>query len=362
MSDSQKYHRTGISLMEVLISIGVIGLGIFGVASLIPVAQFKVAEGTSRDRQAAFGPSAAAEFRIQEMGDPNTWESGDLSILTRDTEARANGDWLERQAYCIDPLGLAENGYSTPMRRFPVNADVPNRAFMTRLGLKKLRTTNADATIRQTLDTALARDLFFLHDDLEFDRPTDESLQPRRQYFVDERGVPTATFASGSMSWFATLTPTALGSNDEFLLSIVVVRDRVPTLATLHESWAPAASPFAGEIVLQGTPRIDDQQMTVADLKQGDWLLLNKFMKPDHPDSRERLKRVFRWTQIIGASGEDVPVRTFTVSNDDFFRPGEVGATAIFMKGVKSVYERTIRLEKLKRPLTTNTGTTFADF
>lgn len=348
MDSLHRHKRWGISLMEVLISIGVIGLGIFGVASLIPVAQFKVAEGTSRDRQAAFGPSAAAEFRIRQMGDPNTWESGNVSILSRDTEARANGDWLERQAYCLDPLGLAENGYAPAMRRFPINGDVTSRAFMTRVGLKNLRSTHADAAIRQTVDTALARDVFFLKNELEFDRPLDEALQPRRQYFVDERGVPTATFATASMSWFATLTPTALGSIDEFVLSIVVVRDRVPALATLHENWAPVECQFAGEIVLPISPRTDELQMTVADLKQGDWLLLNKFMKPDHPDSRERMKRVFRWTQIIGAS-EPGPnqKRRFSVANDDFIRPGEVRGSAIFMKGVKSVYERTIRLNKL---------------
>ena len=61
MTGTVKHQRSGVSLLEVLISIGVIAIGIFGVAALIPVAQLKVAEGTSRDRQAAFGPSAAAE-------------------------------------------------------------------------------------------------------------------------------------------------------------------------------------------------------------------------------------------------------------------------------------------------------------
>ena len=71
-----QFQRSGISLLEVLISVGVIALGIFGVASLIPVAQLSVDKGLTADRQAALGRSAIADFRIRNMGSPGTFIRG----------------------------------------------------------------------------------------------------------------------------------------------------------------------------------------------------------------------------------------------------------------------------------------------
>lgn len=353
-SQTRPSKRYGVSLMEVLISIGVISLGIFGVASLIPVAQFKVAEGTSKDRQAAFGPSAAAQFRIEDMGNPDTWYAPVPRYLSK-------GGQIRKRAFCIDPLGLAENmvgtDYPGAMYRFPANAAERDSFFLPRITLKKLRHAQVG------VELALARDMCFLKDELVFDRPTDQGKQPRRKYFVDANGVPTSSLSSASLAWFATASPTVIldpltGNpvhSDEFLLSIVITKDRVPLLALTEENYAQATCHFAGEIELFNSPVVAtgaDDQMKMTDLRIGDWLLLSKPVSAALANDSTG-KRVYRWTQIIGTSdAEDATAdisRRFTISNDDFFRPeatpGEMGYAVIFMRGVSAVYERTIRLE-----------------
>lgn len=357
MTDSYKLpnrrtNRSGISLMEVLISIGIIAIGIFGVASLIPVAQFKVAEGTSNDRVASLGPSAAAQFRIQGMGDPNNWvvSSNWLYEYPGGPErelSKATGSYLKPQPYCIDPLGLAENPATPPIFFPSTSVEGSPYLAMPRIGLEGINDT------APAVGLALARSHFYLKDELIFDQPDDQAQAPRRQFFVDQSGNPINSVATASLSWFATLSPTGVAvqpNKEEYILSIVVVKNRIPALVLTEENFAAAGSRFAGEVVLQGAPGSDDQ-MKVSDLEVGDWLLLSKPVGP--PEFGDF---VCRWTQIIGSSSEEsAEQKSFTVGNDDFFRPVapgqspfEAGGSAIFARGVKAVYERTIRLEKLR--------------
>ncbi len=357
--------RVGITLMEVLISIGVIALGIFGVATLIPVAQFKVAEGTSRDRVASLGPSAAAKFRIQGMNDPNDWVFAlQGEYLTRNSVQREQRDFLDRKAYCIDPLWLMEGGYRTvtagqpqlQLNIFPASAassQNPQLLGMHRVGLRSLKRPDNNRQI----EAALARKVFFLADELVFDRPDDQSQAPRRQFFKDASGHPTASVTNASLSWFATVCPAGY-SSDEYILSIVVVKNRLPLLsltedtvfaiAAGEEKVVSAKPVFAGEVLLSPLfPPTAQDELKVSDLNTGDWILLSKLAAPAGTPGRDGVKRTYRWTQIIGASDEDDGVRSFTVSNDDFLKPGEMDGTAILVRGVTAVYERTIRLEKM---------------
>jgi len=353
MKACYKHRMSGISLMEVLISIGVIALGIFGVATLIPVAQFKVAEGTSNDRQAAFGPSAVAQFRIHNMGADHNWFAPNSNYMF-------DGGKIRRRGYCLDPLGLIENNYAENVTRFPANilsGSSPGMAiFMPRIGLKSLKfgvdnllgTPDDPSSVTEL---ALSRNLFFLQDELVFDRPSAQEQQPNRQFFVHNT-KPISSYSSSSLSWFATLSPAVLSpvgevlESDEFLLSIVVVKQRVPTLAAFDENFAKADCQFAGEIMLINRQPVTEQQMKLSDLRTGDWLLLTKPVTPSL--ANDPAKCVYRWTQIIGTTDEEDAAantaRAFTISNDDFFRPNARGGFAIFMRGVKAVYERTIRV------------------
>ena len=202
---------------------------------------------------------------------------------------------------------------------------------------------------------ALARNSFFLKDELVFDRPADQGKQPRRQYFIGPNNQPITSVATASMSWFATLSPTVIDDprrgSDEYLLSIVIVKERVPLLAVTEENYAAVLCTAAGEITLSNSPAVSTEQMKMSDLRIGDWLMLSK--SPGNISGGGQAKvDVHRWTQILGTSDEaDATAntaRSFTISNDDFFRPGNIATdrySVVFMRGVKAVYERTIRLE-----------------
>ena len=57
-----------------MISIGVVGIGLIGVASLIPLAHYKAAQGIRDDRKSMMGRRAFREFRIRDFDRP-----GDMS-------------------------------------------------------------------------------------------------------------------------------------------------------------------------------------------------------------------------------------------------------------------------------------------
>ena len=336
--------RNGVSLMEVLISIGVISLGIFGVASLIPVAQFKVAEGTSRDRQASFGPSAAANFRVR-MGSPADWALPNgvplLSLPANQLQPILN------RGFCIDPLGILSP--PAALTQFPANAAAD--VALPRLSLTQLHIDSVTGDpIPQLGSLALARDMFLLKDDAVFRIPQDSGLQPQRQFFVTET-IPAvqqralAPVADASLSWFATLSRPMVGGNDEYILSIVIVKGRAPVLGNLEENFAEVNSPFAGEILLR-QPRTANNQFGISDLRLGDWILLARQLDDATPPTL-----VYRWTQIIGSdelaettANQNIVNGGFSISNDDFIPPS-TPAMAFMMRDVVSVYERTIRLE-----------------
>ena len=339
MSIASQKH-SGVTLMEVLISIGVISLGIFGVASLIPVAQFKVAEGTSRDRQASYGPSAVSRFRLQ-MGSPQDW------ALPNGTPLRSLPVDQVRQAlnrgYCIDPLGVLEGGLS----QFPAN-DPSGTVSMPRLTLASLAALpNASAADPNLFRVSAARDIFLLQDDIVFEPPSDQARQPARQFFT-RNGWPMKSAVGASLSWFATISPTATSEtvNDEFLLSIVISERRAPVLGITEENIAEVVSEFSGELLVQQTVPQQPNQIGLADLRNGDWLLLARPLSRQDNNLPAESRMVYRWTQIIGTDTAADGVFRFSIANNDFFPPqGAAGGFAIFARGVKGVYERTIRLE-----------------
>lgn len=332
-------RRAGVSLLEVLISIGVIALGIFGVASLIPVAQFQVAQGTTLDRIAAIGPSAAAEFRIRNMGSPRSWApAGFASTLLNGTSS--DGWNVQRRAFVIDPLGFIQG--KSPA--FPASANSSMAWVLPRINLLATHIPS-----NPLLAERAAQKIFYLADDIPFDRPTEQQLQPRRQYFINAEGRPTSTVPGAQLSWFATLSPVATYQNhisDEFLLSIVVCKGRTTDrslIANTEHDVEIGAVPFPGEIQV-----VND--LAVTELAPGDWIMVGKSANYGNQASWR-----YRWTQIIGTSDKEYDeqsgFRTLSISNDDWIGPGDINASqnklarVFFVQGVESVFERTIRLQ-----------------
>ena len=68
--------RRGISLMEVLASVFVIGIGLVGALAVIPFGAFQVSKANHADYCANMLRTAGAEIRVRNMANPLIWNSG----------------------------------------------------------------------------------------------------------------------------------------------------------------------------------------------------------------------------------------------------------------------------------------------
>lgn len=126
-----KKRRSGISLLEVLFSMLLVTVGLFGAIALLPVAAQQAKRGRNADMQSVAGESAVAEFFVRDMNRTSTW------IAPADTayfKAIVNGpqrfdmmgmpltdgmgnfvyekrliDYFPVVGYCIDPMFVDAN-------------------------------------------------------------------------------------------------------------------------------------------------------------------------------------------------------------------------------------------------------------
>src|SRR3972149_4361023 len=70
---SSQLSPRGITLTEVLISMGILTLGLLGVAALFPVGGFYMQKAEIADNGSAIAQSALADIVARGMLDPDTW-------------------------------------------------------------------------------------------------------------------------------------------------------------------------------------------------------------------------------------------------------------------------------------------------
>ncbi|MCC6123929.1 MAG: hypothetical protein IT426_03125 [Pirellulales bacterium] len=65
--------RRGVSLLEVLISIGVLTVGLLGVLAIIPLGQMTIAESVKAERAGACGRAAMRDIKVKRLLDYRSW-------------------------------------------------------------------------------------------------------------------------------------------------------------------------------------------------------------------------------------------------------------------------------------------------
>ena len=70
---SAPHSRSGISLLEVLISIFILSVGMLSIASLLPVGGYQAQKATIEDRKSVIGQNAFHEFRTRGMANAENW-------------------------------------------------------------------------------------------------------------------------------------------------------------------------------------------------------------------------------------------------------------------------------------------------
>ncbi len=392
--------RSGVSLLEVMFAIGVVGVGLLGVIAVLPLALNQVGRGNMADRSSRVGMNAVAEFDLRGMRAPSTWRFPTGAVVGHPRGLN--------QAFCIDPRFVAVNGtfnntiYDASL--FPYikfsSAIVPPPPRMGRVSL----TPNPALTTTGIMTAMQADQIFVADDELTFDIPGDETLPPV-QVFGDKRE------SEGILSWMATVTPKIDNNRvykDTYVLSVVVFNrrdasslgrsqtmfDDINTDGVVdpgedptynerlvwiigNSSNANAAPQFHGDGFGGGDVTLEAATAAELELNSGDWVMLMQNLRSTQP-----FTPMFRWYRVADTESpywdgsnylEGRPIDRSLSGNSD--RPGMyerhatlIGADwpwlssadwrpdvsgsgripvvyATLVTGVVAVYEKTIRLE-----------------
>ena len=213
--------RRGISLLEVLVAIGVLSIGLLGVAAVIPVARHEMVEAAKADRSAACGQAALGDIKVRGTINPAHWRDVNGASLG---EVEPDWGWspyestdrgyLFGESYAVDSLFVAENykdrdanGDGIPeFADFPYNPVTPGTpvgARWTRMKRVMWDQVGRDGWV----NAPLAQSLYKWHDDLLFPIPADESLRPQQFPIRDNVGDTVKGDFQGNYSWLVTVTP-----------------------------------------------------------------------------------------------------------------------------------------------------------
>lgn len=173
----QRHERSGITLLEVLISLGILSIGLASVVALIPAGGSQARKAQIEDRRGALGASALADIITRGALNPSQW-SNDLGSPN-----------LYRLV--IDPLG---------------NNTFPNAAGLTRVVVG----TISDGSMA-------AGDVFRGQDDLVYNATQSEDDPPVPTFIGNAKRT-----TEGNFTWLATLVPATIDSNPQYFRLTIV--------------------------------------------------------------------------------------------------------------------------------------------
>ena len=247
------YKQLGITLVEVLFAVGIIVVGLLGMAGLLAVAGSEMRKGLNADAMSTVANNASSEFDIRSM------RSTSLYLRYNRASARFQGFTPgPGMSFCIDPGFIAYRTAQVPdpvntgntVPGIPVNPLQQNQTLLPFQGsgdyfpyspITTDPTLNLEArmprvTLRRTvgggpMGLLQAGELFVGHDDLSYQR-NDALVAPSQIYATDASANRIKRLNLGQYTWFATVTSEITGAtstgleNDRFILSIVVLEGR----------------------------------------------------------------------------------------------------------------------------------------
>jgi hypothetical protein len=326
-----KKRRSGISLLEVLFSMLLVTVGLFGAIALLPVAAQQAKRGRTADMQSVAGESAVSEFFVRDMNRAATWVApsnpthSPIDNPTNVAPTNANSFFTVRYTYvdssgmpqigqrpffpafgyCIDPMFVASSsvtfgpqGNQGNSRYFPYYLRDASTATDSSYAVRMERITignNRSGGGAISLQHALS--IFAFDDDLFLDRVNDATVPASQIYSQLRTTMPPTNlrrFSENQLTWFATLAPrNVVGSDrapDDYVLSVVVVYKRPITGLSVDTDFSAGSTDVApperlvdvesfpgsgiggGEVVLQYRTGRGVGDLTV---QAGDWLMLS---------------------------------------------------------------------------------------
>jgi len=234
----RKQHLAGITIIEVLFSVGIIVTGLLGVAGLIMISGTQMSQGLEADSMSNAGLNAISEFDTRKMRRPdnllwynpstnsftsvlssnlygpgadNRWGTAGVDddnngVIDDVTEAGyANDDLEPSPSFCIDPFFIAQqvvdgntNIYESNL--FPgiqIPAANPNQiALMRRVTLRNtsgIANVGYPAGTQNILSLLQSREIFTIKDDLAFNLPAAATELPQQLWITDQATANAAS-------------------------------------------------------------------------------------------------------------------------------------------------------------------------
>lgn len=394
--------RQGVTLLEVLFSIGIVAVGLLGVLIIVPLAGSRSAQGMIADGADRMGRNAIRLFDIHHMRHPNMWTRLNRISATTHQYQPYGAQWtgatrrtylwqqtsslpLQARAFCIDPLFIANeralavtNSTAVPAGTmyFPyyepghfgsLAANLDPRLDRISLYPRFSSAGMTDGTAGMTVEQAVS--VFMGEDDLLFKLQEDRTLLPEQ---VFDSALAKRQF-EGKFSWLATVVPVYASFRDEvnllpdrYVLSIVVfhrrdlsLTDQGGALSEPDNERLVLVSQFhsegygGGDVQLQTHP---NRPVSDLEVKDGQWAMLSAMVNIS-ASATPIVVPVFRWYRVMatdGIEGTGPFTRNVTLQgldwNDVFglsqLTPNRATPTQVtLLNGVVAVYEKTIHLE-----------------
>jgi len=359
----RKQHLAGITIIEVLFSVGIIVTGLLGVAGLIMIAGAQMTQGLEADAMSNAGLNAIAEFDTRKMRRPDNllWPTSRTtftSVLSNNLYGPGNEP---SPSFCIDPFFIAQqvvdgNANTYEFNLFPGRPLAANLVQMRRVTLKN----PAFPTQNLPLSLFQSREIFITKDDLSISKPPSATELPQQTWITTPAGNYVKRLNAAETSWMATLTPNRnlnmavnrLEPTDQYLLSIVIFNNRFINYTDANadpEKERPLNITFLNRGFGGGEVQLEHTDRTKLELKHGDWIMLS---------ANSNIGSCFRWYHIsyiedetpddqIKADGKYY--RFATLKGPDWSRPewhnGTYTTQVTFIPRVVGVFEKTIRME-----------------
>jgi hypothetical protein len=349
--------RRGLSLLEVLVSMGVLTLGLLGVAMLIPIGKFAMTETEKADRTGMCGRAGIRDVKVRRL-------------LNTDP---ASGGWMGTPAadvnvVVIDPLGSWTSGGALN-GKIVGGTTLSHSSNLARRGLANITSVDqADAVFRWQDDVNFVTAKDFVATNAN-PRPTN-----------GDRPMAGGGGYIGNFSWFFTAVGTpsdythgiAWQDRRQFVVSVVVCYKRDFALVTLasdsryqdpqgEQSWPlvydatainPTCNGFTSGFGFGGGTIELDTKINALDpnanhpinrVREEQWVMVVGLDANNNPI-------VGNWYRVVGVgrdlSAASQPVNMLTLVGPDWPTNTNVRTVNVLVvNGVTGVYTRTMQLD-----------------
>ena len=356
--------RNGLSIIEVLTSIVVAMIGVFGVMVLIPFAVKQAKVGMDSDAAVQLACNAYSQFEISGYRNPENWW---IPAQNRSYDPATDGP----EIFALDPLGVIENGAGTFPLNPTINGTLPAELQFPVLNLAipgGLQDNTGQWVFGKTgMTLGVAQRFFRGGNDLSFGGGVDD-LDPPLQIF--DRGLNGEALirqSKGRISWSAIVVPyinqSATDDSGEWSYKLYILAYKIRKTRADDEDGQMAVTQLSELNTGYQSPLTNvliDKNVLVPDgsLKRDDWvMLINQDPNVDLNVTPAAFSKQIAFCRIVNlmSDSENQSVDTaLTLDGPDFnfFDPSGINGAPVgdrtwivHLKDVIGVFEHTFTPE-----------------